>query len=869
MAEEELHVVAEALATHACQDSDAAAHELLHALGVEEPQTAQTEAAEELLRALGTQEPDPTATEQQLELAAGALARHLMSDAVEQDVKDGANATVVMQDLDFEAVKADIKAVAKALLTHVAFTSSTEDELNKGFSMRGEATPFRVSSNPVQLLKLHAALRAELMEGIRAADPVRMRCAVNRGASLSAHYYSARMPARPGALHGSSKGPKESLVNPVEWACSTLQVVRMAERCQQAVVVACVRGQVKLLRELLQRGHEKRISQEAAALLLERGAWSLENRKEEVLKHAEAHRLQCIIDAAGLAAQQENALDPKLPEFHEVIQVLSSAKEEDRALTWAEIEERSVLAARARPTTLPGYVPESAEGVPWGPLHTVAEARRAQKELLGQLSKAIRKSDVIGVQVLVQRGAPMEERSLFSPPERTEKVECATDQGSWSDGGDDHFLPQDDHPWPCHSIYSCGRLKVKAGCSMWRLRPQHRRFQKDVALLLQDKLTFILLDQSLQSSMAGDVNIFFGQGDDPEKLYELGEIEVMVAAPESRRKGIAREAVQLMQAFAAQFLGTKQFLAKIKDENVASQKLFESLGYVLEKHVEVFQEIHYRFHVNREDLTPIVTEELQEDHDLVSATFCPPQYLGQVQVPHFANTKAPACKLSVRVLSASLPGLSAPGSFTRSRPFLQLNLGSAQKEINETEPADYNPNSSRSEKAAGTEYPWRFDEMFTFTVTTEDLTSPGLKLRLRVISDTQLGFFQFSGRPADVVQATIDLQKKVLPSCLQQTLKSDKRRCVWCSPIVPVPLNHMKGGLLGAECKLGEAVAHVTLLFSLDTDPDYLLDLIRPSAVALKQKLWDGGLTRCHASLTACHQPRPVVASQSVVTLTP
>ncbi|CAK9116778.1 unnamed protein product [Durusdinium trenchii] len=156
----------------------------------------------------------------------------------------------------------------------------------------------------------------------------------------------------------------------------------------------------------------------------------------------------------------------------------------------------------------------------------------------------------------------------------------------------------------------------------------------------EDKLTFILLDQSLQSSMAGDVNIFFGQGDDPEKLYELGEIEVMVAAPESRRKGIAREAVQLMQAFAAQFLGTKQFLAKIKDENVASQKLFESLGYVLEKHVEVFQEIHYRFHVNREDLTPIVTEELQEDHDLV--------------------------------LSASLPGLSAPGSFTRSRAGLSM-----------------------------------------------------------------------------------------------------------------------------------------------------------------------------------------------------
>eukprot|EP00434_Breviolum_minutum_P002839 symbB.v1.2.002496.t1/scaffold132.1/size310437/7 len=291
----------------------------------------------------------------------------------------------------------------------------------------------------------------------------------------------------------------------------------------------------------------------------------------------------------------------------------------------------------------------------------------------------------------------------------------------------------------------------------------------------EDKLTFILLDQD--GCMAGDVNLFFGQ--------------VMVANQQCRRKGIAREAVQLLQAFASQRLGTKRFVAKIKEQNEASLKLFESLGYRFEK---------------------------------------------RVQVPRFANSTTPVCKLSIRVLSASLPGLPAPGSFTRSRPFLQLNVGSVEKE---TEPADYNPNSTRSEKAAGVEYPWRFDEMVTFTVTTEDLTGPGLKLRLRVLSDTQLGFLQFAGRPADVGEATIDLQKRILPSCLQQTLKSDKRRCIWCSPVVPVPLSHVKGGLLGAECKLGEAVAHVTLLFSLDTDPDYLLDLTRPSALKLQQTLRD------------------------------
>ena len=30
-----------------------------------------------------------------------------------------------------------------------------------------------------------------------------------------------------------------------------------------------------------------------------------------------------------------------------------------------------------------------------------------------------------------------------------------------------------------------------------------------------------------------------------------------------------------------------------QDQNLASQKLFESLGYRLEKHLEIFQEMHY------------------------------------------------------------------------------------------------------------------------------------------------------------------------------------------------------------------------------------------------------------------------------------
>ncbi|CAE8647118.1 unnamed protein product, partial [Polarella glacialis] len=55
-----------------------------------------------------------------------------------------------------------------------------------------------------------------------------------------------------------------------------------------------------------------------------------------------------------------------------------------------------------------------------------------------------------------------------------------------------------------------------------------------------------------------------------------------------------------------------------------------------------------------------------------------------------------------------------------------------------------------------------------------------------------------------------------------------------------VALSHVRGGLLGAECRLGEAVAHVTLSFAVDTDPDALLSALQPSSLRLEQRLKDG-----------------------------
>lgn len=50
--------------------------------------------------------------------------------------------------------------------------------------------------------------------------------------------------------------------------------------------------------------------------------------------------------------------------------------------------------------------------------------------------------------------------------------------------------------------------------------------------------------------MAGDVNMFWNDHDDERMV----EIEVMVAEKESRRKGIAQEAVELCMAYGVHHL---------------------------------------------------------------------------------------------------------------------------------------------------------------------------------------------------------------------------------------------------------------------------------------------------------------------------
>ncbi|KAI1783728.1 GNAT domain-containing protein [Ganoderma leucocontextum] len=151
-----------------------------------------------------------------------------------------------------------------------------------------------------------------------------------------------------------------------------------------------------------------------------------------------------------------------------------------------------------------------------------------------------------------------------------------------------------------------------------------RKWQED-----EDKLTFILLlgtpepftsDAPPQQGdvglpevatnrlealpMIGDVNLFFngardngGEDDD----FEV-EVEIMIAEPAYRRRGIAHTALQLMLSYATDPaspsplpVARERLVARIGEKNGASIRLFEKLGFSVTKRVAVFEEVELRF----------------------------------------------------------------------------------------------------------------------------------------------------------------------------------------------------------------------------------------------------------------------------------
>ncbi|CAH9135831.1 unnamed protein product [Cuscuta epithymum] len=112
------------------------------------------------------------------------------------------------------------------------------------------------------------------------------------------------------------------------------------------------------------------------------------------------------------------------------------------------------------------------------------------------------------------------------------------------------------------------------------------------------KHTFIVLDKDLivgdffhgdphVEAMVGDVNIYLNDLDDSH----IAEIEIMIAEQKRRGKGLGKETVLLMMAFAVRNFGVKNFRAKIGESNKASLSLFQKLGFAQTSYSQIFSEV--------------------------------------------------------------------------------------------------------------------------------------------------------------------------------------------------------------------------------------------------------------------------------------
>ncbi|XP_023554619.1 N-acetyltransferase 9-like protein [Cucurbita pepo subsp. pepo] len=121
-----------------------------------------------------------------------------------------------------------------------------------------------------------------------------------------------------------------------------------------------------------------------------------------------------------------------------------------------------------------------------------------------------------------------------------------------------------------------------------------------------NKQTFIVLDKELVEgkfihghpgveAMVGDVNLYMNDLDDSL----LAEIEIMIAEPKSRGKGLGKESVLMMMGFAVKNLGIHIFRAKIGESNEGSLSLFKKLGFEETSYSEIFKEVTLELEVTK------------------------------------------------------------------------------------------------------------------------------------------------------------------------------------------------------------------------------------------------------------------------------
>ncbi|CAO3566874.1 unnamed protein product [Mortierella alpina] len=139
----------------------------------------------------------------------------------------------------------------------------------------------------------------------------------------------------------------------------------------------------------------------------------------------------------------------------------------------------------------------------------------------------------------------------------------------------------------------------------------------------ENKCTFIILakenpeleitaENALAQKMVGDVNLFFNDHDDPHSA----EIEIMIAEPSYRRRGMGLEAIRMMITYAYESLGTNRITAKISTENEGSIQLFlTQLGFNQIGYSQIFEEVTLERILSSRSASPLPAKPSQDPTD--------------------------------------------------------------------------------------------------------------------------------------------------------------------------------------------------------------------------------------------------------------
>jgi len=204
------------------------------------------------------------------------------------------------------------------------------------------------------------------------------------------------------------------------------------------------------------------------------------------------------------------------------------------------------------------------------------------------------------------------------------------------------------------------------------------------------------------------------------------------------------------------------------------------------------------------------------------------------RLPQFVQVvdEGQTCRLHVRVVSASIPGLASPGMMMRDRPRLEVILGGTRKM---TEFAEFRqpPEAGKEdeEDVASNDYCWHFGETLTFIARISDLLGPGVQLWLRSYSDVNLGVLQVNlSQMHDIGTCGVDFRRDILPACVPHQQGSQDAtpgsrleglQQLWETPAFVLPLAHVSAD--GSPHVLAEAAAHLTVTFAVTGDPQELL----------------------------------------------